>query len=352
MAKLLRARKNDVSWSTEPEPWNSAPSDDFILDYVEQQISDDLKAQPIIEVTELELKKALKEFLMRDNATIELLYQAHDNYTKKYFHSKLSEPFITLERMSHKTLGKYRAGKDPLGLENHITLNRDFVALNSESRILEELKHQMIHQYQDEILYEKHNDKGELIHPGEKRPKDWHNKDFKAMAKILGIEASGPKCYGSPAKMPEVKSYNRKFSCGCTASNGYPVTIWSTREIKAVCQVCNKPFAEVKKSGDTIHVESSDVEKVGEDAIELRMRKEFKNFERFTDKLSMSVRLKEIQKARTRYKDGIYQKGHNAHLRGYNYWVAYNTPKLSSEVKARGNTRRSERPKRGVVRHD
>ena len=285
--------------------------------------STEVHEQPIVEVTQLEVKKALKLLQTRQNAIMSVLYKAHDDYNHKYFQGRLSVPLITIEKLSHKTLGSYMANADSAGLENHIILNRNFVALNTETRILETLKHQMIHQYQDEVIYEKHTKDGLILHEGEKRPKAWHNKDFKNLAINIGIAAKGSKCYGSPAKMPEPKSYNRKFVCRCVASNGYPLTIWSTREIKATCQVCSSSFVEVSKAGDVIPVEASDIEGTGQDAIEIRMRGEFSVFEKFKDKRALTSKIKELKKSGTRYKEGIYQKGHNSCLAGYSYWVAF-----------------------------
>ena len=377
MGKLLRADKSKVSWGsnnraiTELEclgvqkdslGWYSPVSDsgEDVLDYVRQKIRDeeehiDQIEQLIIEVTQIEVKYALKLLLSKADEVLGILYKAHADYNDKYFHGKLSMPLITIDRLSHRTLSKYTVGTDSSGIENHIVLNRSFVALNTKTRLLENLKHEMIHQYQDEILYEKHNENGELIHPGEKRPKDWHNKDFQAMSKVVGIPAEGPKCYGSPAKMPEVKSYNRKFVCGCVASNGYPVTIWSTREVKAVCSVCHKPFTEVQKSGDVIPVASSDVEAAGQDAVEIRMRNEFTEFQKFKERDSLETAIRKLEKQGIAYKEGIYQKGHNSYLHGYIYWLAYTSSEKTLPVvkEARAPyTKISSRLKRGAPKHE
>ena len=349
---LLRVKRSDVSKA--PQELPSMPRnqeylspEDCILAGIESTrsadpispdfpYSDDLE-QPIIEVAQLEVKQALKSLLSRKNAITAVLYGAHDTYNHRYFQGRLSVPLITIESLSHKTLGRYMPSAEATGLENHIVLNRHFVALNTETRILETLKHQMIHQYQDEVIYEKHGRDGRLLHEGEKRPKDWHNKDFKDWALSISIAAKGRKCCGSPAKMPEPKSYNRKFVCRCVASNGYPLTIWSTREIKAVCQVCNSSFIEVKKAGEVISVGASDIESKGQDAIENRMKAEFSSFEKFKEKYSLTDKTKELKKAGVRYKEGMYQKGHNACLAGYHYWVAFGElvvpPKRSNRLK-------------------
>lgn len=312
--------------------------------------------QAIIEVTQDEVKKALKSLLSKKDAILALLYSTHEKYNQEYFQGRLSMPLITIEKLSNRTLGNYMSSTDTTGLENHITLNRNFVALNTETRVLEALKHEMIHQYQDQVIYEKHDKSGKLIHEGEKRPKDWHNKDFKDLASKVGILANGRKGYGSPVKMPEPKSYNRKFICGCIASNGYPMTIWSTREVKAVCSICTKPYIEVKKAGEVIPANASDVEIAGQDAIEDRMKGEFSSFEKFKEKYSLTDKIKALKKKGTKYKEGIYQKGHNAFLQGYHYWVAYgdltgvNEPKTTySPLKVVSNPiNRSNRLKRGA----
>ena len=52
-----------------------------------------------------------------------------------------------------------------MGLTNHIRFNRDFIALNTEERILETLRHEMIHQWQDEVYYEGEHTDGEVTLP-------------------------------------------------------------------------------------------------------------------------------------------------------------------------------------------
>ena len=357
MSRLLRAKKSDTSWALLHETSSTQGGqsyispEDCILASVESAITmgqyqgREHPEQPIIEVTQAEVKQALKSLQTRQNDIMAVLYKAHDEYNSKYFQGRLSMPLITVEKLSHKTLGRYLASADSAGLENHIVFNRNFVALNTETRLLEELKHEMIHQYQDEVTYEKHDKSGKLLHAGEKRPKDWHNKDFKELSLNVGIVASGRKGYGSPAKMPEPKSYNRKFICKCIASNGYPMTIWSTREVKAMCLVCNSTFTEVKKAGEIIPVDASDVENAGQDAIENRMRGEFLNFEKFKEKYSLTDRVKELKRGGIKYKEGLYQKGHNAYLNGYHYWVAYSVVSVPAPA-----PKRSSRLKRGAAK--
>jgi len=359
MPRLLRAKRSDINPMLHdhfsPHGLEHMSPSDCVKSAVDMMPTDfsykdtEVHEQPIVEVTQLEVKKALKLLQTRQNSIMDVLYKAHEDYNHRHFQGRLSVPIITIEKLSHRTLGSYMANADSAGLENHIILNRNFVALNTETRILETLKHQMIHQYQDEVIYEKHSKDGQIIHVGEKRPKDWHNKDFKDWATNTGIAANGPKCYGSPAKMPEPKSYNRKFVCRCVASNGYPLTIWSTREIKATCQVCNSAFVELKKAGDVIPVEASDVEDKGQDAIENRMRKEFSSFEKFKEKYALTAKVKELKKSGTGYKEGIYQKGHNACLAGYHYWVAFG--ELADIVPIQGApTKRLNRLKRGAAK--
>lgn len=353
MPRVLKDRRSDTNpilqdISTHCNQGYMSPSD-CISEGIESIItagyqSTEIHDQPIVEVTQLEVKKALKLLQTKQNTIMDVLYKAHEDYNQRYFQGRLSVPIITIEKLSHKTLGSYMANADSAGLENHIILNRNFVALNTETRILETLKHQMIHQYQDEVIYEKHTKDGLVLHDGEKRPKAWHNKDFKNLALNIGIAAKGAKCYGSPAKMPEAKSYNRKFSCRCVASNGYPLTIWSTREIKATCQVCNSSFVEVSKAGDVIPVEASDIEGRGQDAIEIRMKVEFLNFDKFKDKRDLTSKIKELKRVGAKYKEGIYQKGHNSYLAGYSYWVAFGDPVVTQPVS------RINRLKRGAAK--
>lgn len=303
--------------------------------------------QEIIEVSQEEVKKALKALMTNNEkkaaSLLEELYEAHEAYNAEFFFGELNMPFITFEKMDNRTLGNYTHGEDAMGIENHIRFNVNFIALNPMSRVLETLRHEMIHQWQDEVLYAKdgkelkavelvvfdENGKLDTV-PGiqKKRPKDWHNADFKEMAKVVGILAQGAKCHGNPANMPTAQSYNRKFACGCIASNGYPMTVWSTREVKAVCQVCNRPYKELLKGGGTIEVTMSHVEKPNTDAVFDAMKDKFKNFDRFESKRKKDDFLEALELGSegslSEMEQGIYQKGHNMYDLGYHYWVAYN----------------------------
>lgn len=317
--------------------------------------------QPIIGVSQEEIKKALRLLLERESELLAMLYGAFDEYNKTYFNGALSIPLITVEKLSARTLGNYTYGKNNIPVKNHIRMNRDFVALNTMERVLETLRHEMIHQWQDEVIYAPEgkapsgtfqqamlDEEGNVIYieaAQKKRPKEWHNTDFKDMAKVVGIPANGPKCTGNPAKMRDTKSYNRKFTCKCPTSNNYPVTIWSTREIHAVCSDCGQPFVEVKKNDPktvTIEVKTSHVEQPGQDAVQDQMLQKYKYFERFTGKKERNAFLTQLNRAVSAAKkksdkeidQGVYQKGHNAYNmpEGYRYWVAFNVPLPPVEV--------------------
>jgi predicted SprT family Zn-dependent metalloprotease len=318
--------------------------------------------QEIVEVSQTTLKKALKELMTNNESKrsgiLEELYEKHDEYNQEFFFGELSFPLITFDKLDNRTLGSYTHGGDAMGIENHIRFNINFIALNPMERVLETLRHEMIHQWQDEVLYypkgakpktiriKMVDEKGNIqeMEMEQKRfPAERHNKDFKEMAKVVGIKAEGDKCYGNPANMPEPKSYNRKYQCSCIASNGYRVTVWSTREIHAVCQICGKPYKEVVKGGGVIEVKKSHVEKQGEDAIQNTMKEEgFKYFERFRSRKELMHFIEEYPEniedtgnART----GVYEHNHNAYKEGYTHWLAYNTP---------AKIRASEAPKKPV----
>lgn len=290
--------------------------------------------QEIIEVSQDELKKALKVLLTQQNDVLASLYEKHAEYNKEFFEGKLSLPIITIEKMNNRTLGNYTYAGHTLKLENHIKLNVNFVALNPMERVLETLKHEMIHQWQDEVLYAK---PGEEPKEGQKKfPKERHNKDFKDMAEKVGIRADGTKCTGNPANMPEPKSYNRKFICGCEASNGYPLTIWSTREVHAECTMCGNMFVEVLKKdpkAETIEIKLSHVEKLNEDAVYEASKDKYKNFKRFETKNLKEAYIEDLpdelgEHVLTELEQGAYQKNHNAYKWGYRYWVAFNTDEI------------------------
>lgn len=314
--------------------------------------------QEFIEVDQETLKKALKALLTKDKDSdrlskrLAMLYDAWEAYNSEYFYGELSHPLITIEKMNNKTLANYTHGEDQMGITNHIRFNINFVALNTEERVLETLRHEMIHQWQDEVLYQEKgtkprnitymavNEDGELVEitiKQKKRPKDWHNKDFKDFAKVVGIPAKGDKCYGNLAIMPEPKSYNRKFTCGCYASNGYPLTVWSTRAIFATCKVCGKDYVERNKNGQVVQVTQSHVEKPGEDAIEITYSKDFAHFARFKSKEErdefLDTKAQDKKNPVTSKEEGIYQKGHNKFKEGYTHWLAYNTAEEPVQVK-------------------
>jgi hypothetical protein len=289
---------------------------------------DDLE---IIAVSQNEIKTALRSLISKGNTTIASLYELHDQYNNEFFEGRLSIPLITIEKMSNKTLGSYSPSADTAGIENHMRFNVNFIALNTDTRIAETLRHEMIHQYQDEVLYAKQARGDRAGHEGMKRPKEWHNTEFRDNAELVGIPANGKHCTGNPALMPEAKSYNRKFACGCVASNGYKMTIWSTREVDATCNVCGEEYVELKKAGGTIVVSQSDIEKPGEDAIKIKMSVDYAQFTNFQEKADLTEVAKSLKKAKADYKEGIYQKGHNAYAKGIRYWIAWNMPEATKK---------------------
>lgn len=328
------------------------------------------KEQEIIEVDQNTLKKALKSLLTKENDFLGMLYAKWEEYNEEFFFGQLSYPLMTIEKLNNRTLGNYTHGEDQMGITNHIRFNRNFISLNTEERILETLRHEMIHQWQDEVLYYSEgakkakdikyyiiNEDGEKIvveTRQKKRPKDWHNKDFKEFAKVVGIPARGDKCYGNPAKMPEPQSYNRKFVCACIASNGYPLTIWSTRAVHARCKICGKDYQEIKKGGKVIRVEQSHVEKPGEDAVEIAHKSKYTYFKRFESKELKDEFVEHYNETEefpmTDMVEGVYQKNHNKYKEGFTHWVAYNTAEVNpdkltnKEVKVEVPKKKEQKP--------
>lgn len=306
------------------------------------------KEQEFIEADQETVKKALRNLMSKEGDVLNSLYEKHAEYNQTYFRGELSHPLITIEKMNNRTLGSYVEGTDAMGIANHISFNINFIANNTEERILETLRHEMIHQWQDEVMYYRKekdaknitintlNEEGatvELTLKQKRRPKDWHNRDFKDYAKIVGIPAIGDKCHGNPAVMPEPQSYNRKFICGCVASNGYPVTVWCTRQIYAVCTVCKKKYFEVPKGGKVIRVKQSHVETEGMDAVELTMQGKYLHFNRFNSKNEKDTFIATFSENEghniTRLAEGVYQKEHNKYKEGYTHWVAYDTDDIA-----------------------
>jgi predicted SprT family Zn-dependent metalloprotease len=318
--------------------------------------------QEIIEVSKERVKEALRTLLSRKNKFIAMLYEKHAEYNETFFEGALSTPVITIDKMDNRTLGNYTYEGDPMAVDQHIKFNQNFVALNEDGRIFETLRHEMIHQWQDEVAYAKRGAKDEelkmtkipKIDPESKaivfeselqrrRPKETHNNEFRLYAAIVNIPANGPNCTGNPANMPEPQSYNHKFACGCRATNKYPITIYSTRLDVLDMFVCQKCISEGRSgklvlmdkqrpNAKTIEVKLSHVEKPGQDAIMDEMTGKFGEFVRFPKK---SLKDKFVAELSDRdvpeehplvLEQGVYQKGHNAYAWGHRYWVAYTMP--------------------------
>ncbi|ABO51136.1 protein of unknown function SprT [Desulforamulus reducens MI-1] len=181
---------------------------------------------------QLQAKEALKTLLTSDDKVIAMLYEKHQDFNQEYFEGELSFPLISFEKMNTKTLATYTAGKNRLRLENHIRFNIELINLNEdqEEAICEVLKHEMIHQWQDECLY-----------TGEKKPKNWHNKDFKAKAEELGVLVQGTNC---PIKMPEgnVKNHSYRYVCGCRDEQNKTLVIRTPFPLEAKCKRCGEEF--------------------------------------------------------------------------------------------------------------
>jgi hypothetical protein len=207
------------------------------------------------------IRGQLSDFLKLKNVRIAELHKLAEEYNVAYFDSKLSVPLITIEKLVMRTLASYNHGLNNLELKYHIRFNEVFCALCWNERYMDHitntLKHEMIHQWQHEVLYVE-----------KKAPKGWHNKDFKAKAAEIGIPCVGRNmCTGTnlmqiaeeqrrlmageegedgEGEGPEAeavpkKSRNRKWQCGC----GNARTVWSTKEVKATCSDCKKDYVEV-----------------------------------------------------------------------------------------------------------
>jgi hypothetical protein len=197
---------------------------------------------------------------------------------------------------------------------------------------------------------------GEMVDQ-KSRPKEWHNRDFKEYAVVVDIPAKGDKCHGNPANMPEGKSYNRKFSCECIASNGFPLTIWSTRDVFATCNVCKKPFVEEeKKTGGTVQVVQSHIELPGEDAVEIKMgKKGYAHFDKFPSKKERDAFIDVLYAANgeeaLEAEQGFYLKGNNAYKEGFTHWVAYSGEKpKAKESKSATLPKKKAEPKKPEVK--
>lgn len=329
--------------------------------------------QEIIEISKERVKEALRVLLSTKNTYIAMLYEKHAQYNSEFFEGALSTPVITIDKMDNRTLANYTYEGDPMAVDQHIKFNINFIALNEDWRILETLRHEMIHQWQDEVAYGKRDATDNELKMTKlpkidvetkaivfedvlqrRRPKETHNNDFRLYAAIVGIPAEGPNCTGNPANMPEPQSYNRKFVCLCMASNKYRMTIYSTREVDATCNVCGTKYTEVSKAteGKTITAKVSHIEKPGQDAIQDEMGAKYTEFVRFESKTLKDGFVDEImggtlaEGAATAMEQGVYQKGHNAYAWGHRYWVAYSMPDGTTHKKGKAG---ASKPKKTPV---
>lgn len=277
----------------------------------------------IQEVDQIAVKEALKILLTNKEHIIGRLYEAHDRWNKTKFGNILPMAVITIERMDNRTLATYSpAGSSRIGVDNHIRFNENFIALNNIERVELTMAHEMIHEWQDTVIYS----------ALDKKPREWHNKDFREQAAKIGIPCEGKHCGTGPANMPKAKSYNRKFICGCVASNGYPMTIWSTREIHAKCTICGQEYTEVKKiRGATIPVTASHINSKRGDIVQKTLALEgFDMFKRFKDKDEFDSFLEDKKGMQT--KSGHYQKQHTLYEKDWRYWIAWNSIKASESL--------------------
>lgn len=323
--------------------------------------------QVIIEVPQEQAKAALKVLLSERDERMALLYQKFDEYNDFYFGGQLQTPLITIVKMNNRTLGRRWRGADAMGITSHIEFNENFVALNTEDRVLQTLRHEMIHSWQDEVLYipdgeevpkkfQKPTLKDGVITYTEaeqkKRLHEWHNNDFREMAVVVGIPAEGAQCTGNPAVMPKPQSYNRKFSCACETSNGHLLTIWSTRDIFATCDDCGEPFEEGRKLNPeaiTIMPKISHIERAGENAVQSSMAELYPEFVSFETKGERKDFLASGAIAGS-FETGAYQKKHNAYIRGMRYWVAYTASEEQPEVKSKAaKPKKQPKPKEPVA---
>lgn len=180
-----------------------------------------------------QIKRGLRELLIRDNYFLARIYAKYNELNKLYFDNKLSIPLISVGKLNRRQLAIY---ENTLLLGGHIRFNQEIIALQLSKKICETLLHQMIHRWQDTILYPA---------LGKENPANWHNKDFQEMAAKVGLPAEGKRGFGSLAILSKNKKRSQKFCCSCQNSKGGKLAIWSTTEIEAVCSVCGVAFTEV-----------------------------------------------------------------------------------------------------------
>lgn len=175
-----------------------------------------------------EFAEAYEAFARGQQGIINQLYQQFRAFNQQYWSGQLPLAIIRIPShgMTRRKLGRYTR-RNEQGEEHVIEINKDFVVLNPWERVLETLRHEMIHLYLIGVVNE-HGCKG-------------HGKKFKAEADRVGVPCHGPRGYGNPAKMPAPRTSYAEWKCACGVTS---VRCSETRDVHAVCDCCWSPLKE------------------------------------------------------------------------------------------------------------
>jgi hypothetical protein len=198
----------------------------------------------------------LANSLVRDAATgdtdwyyheiICFLYKWSDIFNHRFFSGHLPRPIISVEKARTSNYGHFTYGRNSLGLNFNINLNRRYLR-RSEAELCETLLHEQLHLYQ--YMFGK---------PGRR---NYHNKAFIQKAAEFGLQVEmGRGChFGSPtepfisllrqrgvsfvprvvrAEPPQAKEPKqrlRRWSCRCKS-------VWCGGSLTAMCLTCEQEF--------------------------------------------------------------------------------------------------------------
>lgn len=182
----------------------------------------------IVFIDATKFAEAYEAFSRGQQGIVDRLYASFHEFNEQHWRGQLPRAIIRIPShgMTRRTLGRYTL-KNEQGEEHVVEINKDFVVLNTWTRVLETLRHEMIHLY--------------LLGVVKGRGCMGHGKKFKAEADRVGIPCEGPRGYGNPANMPAPLTNYTEWRCAC---NTTVVRAGSRREVHAICDHCWSPLRD------------------------------------------------------------------------------------------------------------
>lgn len=107
---------------------------------------------------------------------VQRLHMWAGRFSTELFKIELPTPAIQVEKIRRGALGTFRHGRNGFGLRDEITINIRFLGGQPFVELLATLAHEQLHQWQSRV--------GK---PSHARGGSYHNKEFRAKAKELGL---------------------------------------------------------------------------------------------------------------------------------------------------------------------